>query len=74
MATTVGNLIEYLSTLDKDTPVLYQYLLPEHTEYSAEEFEARVDEVESSNFADEISEVMNAWLDDVEMDLTSERL
>jgi hypothetical protein len=40
--------------------------LPEHTDYSPEEFEARVDEVENSNFADEMSEVMNAWLDDVD--------
>jgi hypothetical protein len=66
VATTIGNLIEYLSTIDKDTPVLYQFILPEHTDYSPEEFEARVDEVENSNFADEMSEVMNAWLDDVD--------
>lgn len=65
MATTVKDLIEQLSTIDPTTPIVFQYLLPEHTEFSTNDFSNRVEALDSTDFADDMSFQMNNWLDDM---------
>lgn len=65
MATTVEKLIESLSHEDPDSPVFYQYLLPEHTDYSEEEFQERVDAL-GDNVYDDLSSKMLDILDEVD--------
>jgi hypothetical protein len=69
----VGKLIELLGLFDPDEPVVVQFLLAEHTDYSAEEFEAIADYLEDSDsFGDETARVLKDWcreaLDCVEQD------
>jgi hypothetical protein len=65
MATTVGELIEQLKTLDPDTTVVFQYLVPEHTDFSIDEFEERAEALDYTDFADEMSIKMNEWLSEM---------
>ena len=65
MATTVGQLIEQLKTLDPDTTVVFQYLVPEHTDFSIDEFESRAEALDYTDFADEMSIKMNEWLEEM---------
>ena len=62
MATTVGELINQLNTIDPNTTVVFQYLIPEHTDFSVEDFEARAEALDYTDFADEMSIKMNEWL------------
>jgi hypothetical protein len=65
MATTVEQLIDYLSHEDPDSPVFYQYLLPEHTDYSEEEFQERIDSLNDYVY-DNLSRHMTQILDEVD--------
>ena len=65
MATTVKQLIEQLNTLDPDTTVVFQYLVPEHTDFSIDEFEERAEALDYTDFADEMSIKMNEWLSEM---------
>jgi hypothetical protein len=67
--TTARQLIEQLSKLDPDTTVVFQYLTHEHTDYSIDEFEARAWELEYTNFGDYMSNAMNEWLADTEVEV-----
>lgn len=64
MATTVKNLIEYLNAIeDKNQPILYQYLLAEHTSVPVEDFENVVEYLENNgNFAEDVSDVFLGWV------------
>jgi hypothetical protein len=62
VATTVGELINQLNTIDPNTTVVFQYLIPEHTDFSVEDFEARAEALDYTDFADEMSIKMNEWL------------
>ena len=67
--TTARQLIEQLSKLDPDTTVVFQYLTHEHTNDSIDEFEARAWELEYTNFGDYMSNAMNEWLADTEVEV-----
>jgi len=55
---TVNELIQYLNGIkDKDQAIFYQYILAEHTDYTPEQFEKLVEEVEESS-ADNLSNYM----------------
>ena len=66
MATTVADLIASLKTVDPNTPVVFQYLLPEHTDYTTKEFKKLSEALEYTGFADEMSTTMVGWLEEME--------
>ena len=66
MATTVGQLIEQLKLHDLNETVVFQYLLNEHTDLSVEDFEARAEALDYTDFADEMSIMMKEWLAEME--------
>jgi hypothetical protein len=66
MATTVADLIASLKTVDPKTPVVFQYLLPEHTDYTTREFKKLSEALEYTEFADEMSREMRGWLEEME--------
>jgi hypothetical protein len=68
MATTVKELIKQLNTIDPDTTVVFQYLIPEYTDFSVSEFEDRAEALDYTDFADEMSIAMTEWLKDVEVE------
>jgi hypothetical protein len=60
---TVSDLIEQLNTVeDKTQPVVFQYLLAEHTDYTKKEFANRAVGLEYTGFADVMSETIKEWL------------
>ncbi len=64
---TVKDLIDQLNTIkEKDQPIVFQYLLCEHTDLSMDEFEERAEALDYTDFADEMSIVMNEWLSEME--------
>jgi hypothetical protein len=72
MATTVKELIEQLKDIPGNTPVVFQYLLPEHTEYDTDDFTERAEALDYTDFGDAMSSVMNEWLDEVELEPDSD--
>ncbi len=63
---TVKDLIEQLNTIrEKDQPIVFQYLLAEHTDLSIDEFEQRAEALDYTDFADEMSIKMNDWLSEM---------
>jgi hypothetical protein len=66
MATTVGDLIKSLQTVDPNTPVVFQYLLPEHTDYTTKKFAKLSEALEYTSFADEMSREFTGWLEEME--------
>lgn len=70
---TVGKLIELLKLSNPDEPVVFQFLLAEHTAYSMSEFEAIADHLEDSGaFGDDTSRVLKNWCEQAEYDLEEE--
>jgi hypothetical protein len=64
--TTVKDLIDQLNTIrEKDQPIVFQYLLAEHTDLSIDEFEQRAEALDYTDFADEMSIKMNDWLSEM---------
>jgi len=66
--TTVNDLIEQLKDIPNGTPIVFQYLLPEHTDYDTEDFTERAEALDYTDFADEMSRTMTEWLADVEVE------
>lgn len=65
MATTVKQLIEYLSKENPNAPVVYQYVLPEHTELTKKQFIIASEQLEDTRFFDEMSEAMTRALEEM---------
>lgn len=67
---TVGKLIELLQLSNPDEPVVVQFLLAEHTDYSVEEFAELADYLEDSNgFGEDTARVLKEWLVEAEENL-----
>lgn len=66
MATTVGDLIKSLQTVDPKTPVVFQYLLPEHTDYTTRKFAKLSEALDDTDFADEMSREFTGRLEEME--------
>jgi hypothetical protein len=63
----VSKLMDLLSTLDPDEPIVFQFLLAEHTDYSVSRFAELVDILEDSDsFGDHTSRVLKEWLVEAE--------
>jgi hypothetical protein len=70
---TVGKLIELLKLSDPDEPIVFQFLLAEHTNYSASEFEAIADHLENSGaFGDDTARTLKSWCEEAEYALEDE--
>lgn len=67
MATTVKELIRNLQNEDQNSPVFYQYVLPEFTDYSPEEFGKRLDAMDDYIY-DTLSNEMFGILAEVELE------
>jgi hypothetical protein len=67
---TVGKLIELLQLSNPDEPVVFQFLLAEHTDYSVEEFAELADYLEDSDsFGEDTARVLKEWLVEAEENL-----
>jgi hypothetical protein len=62
---TVASLIEQLQTLNPDEPIVYQYMLAEHTGDVQPEF-AKISEylAENTAFAESVVEFFRNWIDE----------
>jgi wyosine [tRNA(Phe)-imidazoG37] synthetase (radical SAM superfamily) len=59
---TVGRLINLLQTLNEDEPIVFQFLIAEHVNYSAEDFERIADFLKDSGpFGEDIARVLKEW-------------
>jgi hypothetical protein len=59
---TVGRLINLLQTLNEDESIVFQFIIAEHANYSAEDFERIADYLEDSDsFGDDTSRVLKEW-------------
>lgn len=60
---TVGKLIELLKLADPDEPVVFQFLLAEHTDYSVSRFAELAEHLEDSDaFGDYTARMLKEWL------------
>lgn len=67
---TVQKLINLLETLDPEEAIVFQFLITEHTTYSASEFEEIADYLEDSDaFGDDTARVLRNWCEQAEYDL-----
>ena len=70
---TVGKLIELLKLSNPDEPIVFQFVLAEHTNYSISEFEAIADYLEDSDaFGDDTARVLKDWCEEAENNLEEE--
>lgn len=67
--TTVKQLIAQLQDEDPDSPIVYQYLLPEHTDMDEDDFAKVAEHLERTSFYDDLSLKMMGWMNDVKYDL-----
>jgi hypothetical protein len=59
---TVQRLINLLKIYDPDEPIVFQFLLAEHTSYSPEQFEEIADFIEDSGpFGEDTARVLKEW-------------
>ena len=59
---TVQKLIDLLKTFEPDEPIVFQFLLAEHTSYSPEQFEEIADYLEDSDsFGEDTARVLKEW-------------
>jgi hypothetical protein len=59
---TVQKLIDLLKTFDPDEPIVFQFLVAEHTDYSVSDFEKIADFLEDSDsFGDHTARVLKEW-------------
>jgi len=71
---TVGKLIELLKLSDPNEPIVVQFLLAEHTNYSPDEFERIADHLEDSDsFGDHTARVLKDWCVEAEYALEEEK-
>ena len=58
----VSKLMSLLSRLDPDEPIVFQFLLQEHTNFTPEEFDRIADYLEDSDsFGDETARMLKDW-------------
>jgi hypothetical protein len=71
---TVGKLIELLKLSNPDEPIVFQFLLQEHTNYTTDTFEAIADHLEDSDsFGDHTARVLKDWCVEAEYALEEEK-
>jgi hypothetical protein len=59
---TVQRLINLLKIYNPDEPIVFQFLLAEHTSYSPEQFEEIADFIEDSGpFGEDTARVLKEW-------------
>ena len=59
---TVQRLINLLKIYNPDEPIVFQFLLAEHTSYSPEQFEEIADFIEDSGpFCEDTARVLKEW-------------
>jgi hypothetical protein len=59
---TVQRLINLLKIYNPDEPIVFQFLLAEHTSYSPEQFEEIADFIEDSGpFGEDTARVLREW-------------
>jgi hypothetical protein len=64
---TVQKLIDLLKLSDPNEPIVFQFVLAEHTNYSISEFEAIADHLEDSDaFGDDTARVLKEWCENAE--------
>ena len=58
----VGRLINLLQSLNEDEPIVFQFIIAEHTLYTSEEFEKIADYLyDSDSFGDETARILKEW-------------
>jgi hypothetical protein len=71
---TVQKLIDLLKTLDPNEPIVFQFIIAEHTNYFASQFEAIADYLEDSDsFGDHTARVLKEWCVEAEYALEEEK-
>jgi hypothetical protein len=69
----VGRLINLLQTLNEDEPIVFQFIIAEHTLYTSEEFEKIADYLyDSDSFGDDTARVLKNWCEEAEYALEKE--
>ena len=64
---TVQKLIDLLKLSDPNEPIVFQFVLAEHTKYSLSEFEAIADHLyDSDAFGDDTARVLKEWCENAE--------
>lgn len=64
---TVQKLIDLLKFSDPNEPIVFQFVLAEHTKYSLSEFEAIADHLyDSDAFGDDTARVLKEWCENAE--------
>ena len=62
---TIEKLIDLLKTYDPNEPIVFQFLVQEHTNYTPEDFERIADYLEDSDsFEEETARVMRDWCEE----------
>ena len=70
---TVQKLIDLLKTFEPDEPIVFQFLVAEHTSYSPEQFEEISDFLEDSDsFGDDTARVLKNWCETAEYEIESQ--
>jgi hypothetical protein len=70
---TVQKLIDLLKTLDPNEPIVFQFLIAEHTNYFVSQFEAIADYLEDSDsFGDNTARVLKEWCVEAEYAIEGE--
>ena len=61
----VSKLMDLLSTLDPDEPIVFQFLIQEYGDYTPEDFERIADYLaQNDNFASDSSRLMFEWCEE----------
>lgn len=72
---TVQKLIDLLKLSDPNEPIVFQFVLAEHTSYSVEQFEEIADFLEDSDsFGDDTARVLKNWCETAEYELEGEEV
>jgi hypothetical protein len=70
---TVGKLIELLKLSDPNEPIVFQFVLAEHTRYDSDDFELIADYLEDSDaFGDDTARVLKNWCEQAQEEIEGE--
>jgi protein-tyrosine phosphatase len=70
---TVQKLIDLLKTFEPDEPIVFQFVVAEHTSYGVEQFEEIADFLEDSDsFGDDTARVLKNWCETAEYEIESQ--
>jgi hypothetical protein len=70
----VKRLISLLQSLDPEESIVFQFLIAEHTTYSASEFEEIAEYLEDSEgFGEDTTRVLRNWCEQAQYDLEEEK-